>query len=482
MPSKRKEVTAGSFARDALINALATRIAPGRLILETSALAQWAATTHPVSSLPQIVIVPGDRAQTIAAVRALAGSGLSISAIGRGMNIGLGGRIGPTSADVVLDLNELRVIRSYDSVFGVLDVEPGVSFHDVHEFLRARQSRFFAPAIGGPADASLIGNLLQRGEGCGPGGDRLAGLIELEAVTPSGEVVTAGRGRTDRPGPDLAGLFIQSRAGIVTRASVALMPLPVGVVEFVLHLGDGASLAPAFTALREAHLRNILEPGAISLWNGAKLAAKHGEGYDPDHWFVSGAIHVASYARAEADWADLLACLQTAGAPSTVVSVRLRHPRDGFGAFLGEPEEGAMATVRSGLRDPDAPNGRPGFAWVCPSIPFDKRAIEAIAIIRTTSAEAHIGSHTALTSQSSRTLRGFVSLVWDRSDSDAEARAMKCHDTLLDRLAQAGFPPFRLGNLSRGWRPAFPDDTDVVMDRVLRSLASSRRSPLSSSE
>ena len=141
MPSKRKEVTAGSFARDALINALATRIAPGRLILETSALAQWAATTHPVSSLPQIVIVPGDRAQTIAAVRALAGSGLSISAIGRGMNIGLGGRIGPTSADVVLDLNELRVIRSYDSVFGVLDVEPGVSFHDIHEFLRARQSR-----------------------------------------------------------------------------------------------------------------------------------------------------------------------------------------------------------------------------------------------------------------------------------------------------------------------------------------------------
>jgi 4-cresol dehydrogenase (hydroxylating) len=390
------------------------------------------------------------------------------------MNIGLGGRMGPTSADVVLDLNELRAILQYDSVFGVLDVEPGVSFRDAHAFLRARQSRFFVPAIGGPADASLIGNLLQRGEGCGPGGDRLAALIELEAVTASGEVVTAGRGRADRPGPDLAGLFIQSQAGVVTRASFALMPLPVGVVEFVLHLGDGAALAPALAALREAHLRNILEPGAISLWNGAKLATKYGGSYDPNSWFASGAIHVASHARAEADWADLLACLHTAGAPSTAVSTRLRHPTDGLGALLGEPEEGSMATVRSGLREPGDPNGQPGFAWVCPSIPFDQRALEAIAIIRATSEEGCVYAHTALTSHSSRTLRGFVSLTWDRSDRSAEARAMRCHDTLLDRLVRAGFPPFRLGHLSRDWRPAFANDTDAVTDRVLASLGSSR--------
>jgi hypothetical protein len=148
----------------------------------------------------------------------------------------------------------------------------------------------------------------------------------------------------------------------------------------------------------------------------------------------------------------------------------LRQPTDNFGAFLGEPEEGSMATVRSGLREAGAPHGQPGFAWVCPSIPFDERAVDAIAIIRAASAEAHIDSHIALTSQSSRTLRGFVSLVWDRSDGAAEARAMQCHDTLLDRLVQAGFPPFRLGHLSRGWRPAFSDDTDAVTDLVLTSL------------
>lgn len=451
--------------------ALRALFSPHQIIVQPEEIAGWSATTHPLRALPRAIVFPHGRAEIIAAVRALAGSGWSISAIGRGMNIGLGARNNTDVADVVLDLGHNRAILAYDRSFGVIDIEPGVSFADAFHFLREQKSRFFIPPIGGPRDASVVGNLLQRGEGTGPGGDRVDALLELEAVTASGEVVTAGRGVTDRPGPDLTGLFLQSRAGIVTRVKLALTPFPPGLMEFALRLDDGAALEPAFDALRQAHLRNIVVPGALSIWNGTKLAASDRQSHSPDEWFIVGNLHVASRARAEADWSDLLCCLRDGEARLTPLGCNLEMPVTGAGIFQGEPLEQSMPLVRSCVTDPTAPHAAPGFAWLCPALPFDRGAVTAIEMIRRALESAGMPPAIALTPRNHRTLRGFIALAWDRADAMAEARAIECHDSLLETLAAAGFPPFRLGHLSGGWSAAFADQTRDVTDRVLRALA-----------
>jgi hypothetical protein len=47
---------------------------------------------------------------------------------------------------------------------------------------------------------------------------------------------------------------------------------------------------------------------------------------------------------------------------------------------------------------------------------------------------------------------------------------LQAHDRLLARLDAGGFPPCRLGQLSRGWKPPARDDTQRVTQRILAAL------------
>ena len=46
---------------------------------------------------------------------------------------------------------------------------------------------------------------------------------------------------------------------------------------------------------------------------------------------------------------------------------------------------------------------------------------------------------------SSRTVRLFVSIIYDRSVEDADRNAMQCHDELQAAFMAEGFYPYRLG-------------------------------------
>jgi len=452
--------------RAAFRAALADIFPSARMTTDTASIAAWTATSHPVEALPAAIVMPLDETEIRAAVEAARAAGATVAATSQGRNIGLGGRVPPqaSAACVLIDLRAMRKIRSIDEQAGTVTVEPGVTFRDLHTALRARGSRWFLPATGGPQDGSIVGNLLERGDGTGPYGDRVRAFIDLRAVLASGETVSTSR---DSAGPDFSGLLFQSGAGIVTAAALQLARLPNVMTRFVLRVpADG--LAPLVDAARNALRDGILLPGAACIWNGTKRMLRDGTSEGGEGWTMSGALHAASQARAAVDWNDLLAACGEAGAAFEIAHREVAAPCTGAGLLEGEPSDANMVSILSGLRDGA---GRPGFAWLCPVLPNDGAAA-AHAMTLTAAALCDVGmpANLALGCRDVRTLRGYIALAWNRDEADAEQRALQTHDALLARLQDAGFPPFRLGTLSRGWSAPARDDTPRVLARLRAAL------------
>jgi 4-cresol dehydrogenase (hydroxylating) flavoprotein subunit len=438
-----------------------------RVLLDPAAITAWAATTHPLAVDPVALVAPITGAETRSAVLAARRAGVPVVAISRGRNVGLGARIPPLAAGapLLIDLHLQQSIRLIDERFGTAVVEPGVTFEQLHAELRRRNSRWFLPVTGGPPDGSVLGNLLERGDGTGPHGDRARAFLDLEAVLPTGEVITTSR---DTAGPDISGLFFQSGVGIVTAIGLSLAPLPRVMKPFMMQLRAGAALAALVDAARICTQDGILMPGAICIWNGTKRAIRDGGAGAPNAWVISGALHAASRRRVEADWADLRDAFSQAGAAVDITYEAIVDAPRGNGLLEGEPNDANLVSIMSGLRDG---KGTPGFAWLCPVIPFDGAAAErAMQIVTDELQRAGLKPNLALGCRDARTIRGYVALAWDRDDRAAEQRALQAHDRLLARLDAGGFPPFRLGQLSRGWKPPARDDTQRVTQRILAAL------------
>jgi hypothetical protein len=215
-----------------------------------------------------------------------------------------------------------------------------------------------------------------------------------------------------------------------------------------------------------------LAPGAVSIWNGVKHGLRTGAAGDPDEWYASGAIHGASEARTAVDWRDCLDAFRAANLNARILNQFIDRNPSGKGPFQGEPSAMNLASTRSGLStngtaDPSAA----GFAWVCPVLPLSAEDVDAaITITRETLDAYSIGPNISLSCHDHRTVRAFIALAWDRSVRDRDRDAVECHDRLLERLAEAGYPPFRLGHLSRDWRPISETDETAVLARIATAL------------
>src|SRR6185295_2252963 len=158
-----------------------------------------------------------------------------------------------------------RMVRvvGHDEELAHLTLEPGVSFAQAHRYLAERGSRLRLTTIGGPPEASVIGNALERGEGRGPHSDAFAHLVDLEVVLSSGEVIRTGLSRFGSVGaravglhrwglgPALDGLFSQSALGVVTQATLWLAPASEYVRDLVAKIPVAEGLPPVVDAFRE---------------------------------------------------------------------------------------------------------------------------------------------------------------------------------------------------------------------------------------
>lgn len=217
---------------------------------------------------PVCAVAPKTAAQVQELIRVASRFRLAVWPISRGKNLGYGGAQPLLPNSVVIDLRRMTRILEVDERCAYCVVEPGVSFADLFNHLKANGIHLWM-SIPGHSWGSVVGNALERGLGYTPYGDHASRLCGLEVVLPDGEIVRTGMGAMTQSrcwrnypagfGPALDGLFIQSNLGIVTQAGLELMPEPPATLHAKVSLPRFEDLAWAIDVLAQLRMRGLVE-------------------------------------------------------------------------------------------------------------------------------------------------------------------------------------------------------------------------------
>ncbi len=465
----------------ALAEALvAWRLAVGDEHVSTAAadLERCATATFPTCVEILAILRPASPEQVSECVRIAARFGTSLYPISRGNNWGLGSRVPTASGCVVVDLGRLNTITAFDDEMGTLTVQPGVTFRHIHRFLEAAGGRWFLPAIGGPADASAIGNLAERGDGAGPTGDRASHACALQVVLADGSMITTGFGMFDNavmttlsragPGPSLDGLFLQSGMGILTGATLFLSPMPAHLALMRVHVAGKQTLAASLDVVRALMRDGVLQPNCVAIWNATKVTMRgrsypwvEQEGRTPlfmpgtqagQSWFMTATIHAASASIAAAHGEHMSAALVTVGAAVEIID-EATYPslRAEAAGALGLADDITAASVywRKKTAPPEAlaPEAdRCGVHWVCLALPLNGAAfVDAVSFIEEATFRHSFEAVISGSVVSPRAIHLFVAIIYDRDVVGDDVAAQLCHDEILAGLAARGVHPMRLG-------------------------------------
>ena len=223
--------------------------------------------TPATTARSSLIARPTSADQVAQVVRFASAHRLTIYTVSKGRNWGLGSRVPVESAAILLDLSRMHRIVSYDPYHGALRVEPGVTFAMASRFLAERGRRHFISAIGGSPEASVLGNVLERGDGAGPLCEQALHACAFEVVLADGTIADTGYGNwtgsrlagisRDGVGPGLQDLFLQSNLGIVTKMTLLLQRTPRSFRSYWFRLPEQGDLAGALDQLRILFQRRV---------------------------------------------------------------------------------------------------------------------------------------------------------------------------------------------------------------------------------
>jgi len=160
----------------------------------------------------------------------------------RGAGMGLSGGAVPVCGGIALSLEKMNRILEIDKENLMVTVEPGVITGDLHQAVEA-EGLFYPPDPASLDSCSIGGNIAE-----GAGGPRAVkyGVTKdyvcgLEAVLPSGEVITCGGKLVKNvTGYNLIQLLIGSEGtlAVVTKITLRLVPLPKLRVDLLVPFND----------------------------------------------------------------------------------------------------------------------------------------------------------------------------------------------------------------------------------------------------
>jgi len=171
----------------------------------------------------------------------------------RGAGYGLSGGAVPVYGGIVLSLEKMNRILEIDKENLMVTVEPGVITGDIHRAVEA-EGLFYPPDPASLDSCSIGGNIAE----CA-GGPRAVKygvtrhyVCGLEAVLPSGEIITCGGKLVKNvTGYDLIQLIIGSEGtlAVVTKIILRLLPLPKVQVDLLVPYDDFQAAANTVSAI-----------------------------------------------------------------------------------------------------------------------------------------------------------------------------------------------------------------------------------------
>jgi glycolate oxidase len=171
----------------------------------------------------------------------------------RGAGMGLSGGAVPVCGGIILSLEKMKRILEIDKENLMVTVEPGVITGDIHRAVEA-EGLFYPPDPASLDSCTIGGNIAE-----GAGGPRAVkyGVTKdyvcgLEAVLPSGEIITCGGKLVKNvTGYNMVQLLIGSEGtlAVVTKIILRLVPLPKVRVDLLVPYDDFQSAANTVSAI-----------------------------------------------------------------------------------------------------------------------------------------------------------------------------------------------------------------------------------------
>jgi 4-cresol dehydrogenase (hydroxylating) len=493
---------------NAALQAWRLLLGPSQVLSAPADLAPYSASTsaHPVA--PVAVLRPRSHDEVVAVVRSAGEFDMPLYPLSTGRNWGYGDACPSSAGQVILDLGGMNRIVEIDADLAYAVIEPGVTQGQLSAYLVQAGLPLWMDCTGAGPDTSLIGNILERGFGHTPYGNRILHVAGMRIVLANGDTLETGFGHFDHAraahlypygvGPWLDGLFTQSNFGIVTSLGFWLMPQSEVVSHLVANVAGFDAIAAVVDALRplrmDGTLRSVVHIGndlrvlsggmvfpATLVPHGppvppalrARLCAQAGIGA----WTVSAAL----YGRA-AQVADARRALRAAIGPLA----RLRFIDDralalgGVAArLLGTGRLGRQLAARVDLgrsllnMNRGVPDGRflagaywrrrgglpPGFPqganpardgcgmmWLAPVLPMrGKDLLHVHALVAPVFADYRFDLFETFSMINERTLGGVLTICFDQEDASETARARQCYQAAFERLVKAGYVPYRVG-------------------------------------
>jgi glycolate oxidase len=204
--------------------------------------------------------------------------------LARGSGTSLSGGSMPIEGGVVIALNKLNKVLSFDPEARTCVVEPGVLNAQVSK-LAAPYGLYYAPDPSSGPVCTIGGNVAFNSGGahCLKYGMTANHVLGLKVVLPDGEVVDLGGGSLEMTGPDLAGMFTGSEGlfGVALEITLRLLPK---VETYKTILAAYQSLSETGDAVASIVAAGLL-PGAMEIMDrlamDAAEAAVHA-GYPAD--------------------------------------------------------------------------------------------------------------------------------------------------------------------------------------------------------
>jgi len=452
-----------------------------------------------VSGLRRLIpaaVHPTTTDQVAAIARAASRWGVALYPISKGRNWGFGSRLPVRSGSVVLDLGRMNRIRRIDDVHGCATIEPGVTQGQLANHLLSTGAPFFLDVTGAGTETSILGNALERG--IAYNSLRCETIRNLEVVLADGTVVRTGFGHiegartadlyTHGIGPGLDGLFMQSNMGIVTGATVDLMPMPEAEVSFTVSLPESA-LSGAMDAIRElmssgtlrciTHIANrkrmvqSLEPDlhrqlAHAGFDDARTAKRLMDQHFRGEWTLVASVrgdrqvvraqrskivralrpHGRCLALSKQHYGVLRRLCTLLGMRKTRALIDATEEFRGL--THGTPTDAALSCI-GWTRDASPPTADPDQGWggllfCVPLAPLGGReATELSKLAETTCGQHGFEPAITLNALTSRVLEAVVSIDFDRRDHAGVRAAHACMADLHEAYLGAGLPPYRVG-------------------------------------
>jgi len=483
------ETGAGHAA--SLIEKLGSR----KVSTDSSSLTSYAASINGTLILPSAIVFPETETDIFLCIEFARHHGLKLYPASRGRNLGYGDIQGTAGGQIILDLRNMNRILEVNEELCYVRFEPGVSQVELYNYLKSNNSRLGLDVTGAGLDASIAGNVLERGFGHTPYGDRFARVMSLTVITGSGEKITTGMGAFGNPasptyrygtGPMLEGLFSQSNFGIITEMTLELMPEPESMTMFVISCQNPDSLGNIVDNLRELKLAGVIT-SAVHIANKSR-AIGQGENKLAGYWNLSGVLTgPSSVVRAQEK--AIKSRFSDSPYRYRVVFIGKKlhrllsfvHNRilklsffpvldDVYGLQAGIPTDGPLKTLMDDEKLDSATfkadQYNTCFSWINAIVPATHiDANKAAGILKALFDKSGFEFRITMTAVTSRTLILISNVNYDRNPegiSKGLAFVAECSKA----LNAAGYYPYRAGSGMYDKLPGFTQDYSSVLSKL----------------